>query len=174
MQYFIIVTVSSLIGYITNWVALKMLFHPKKPKFGLQGIMIKRKAAIAASIADLIIDRLLSNELSGSSESMINNISDAASSELAILLAQDMSLDPSETIKIQSVIANEIANLCKNANIKTHAAELKDSLIKNINAIPDDEIESVVLTIVANEFKTIEIIGAVLGAVIGGLSCLSL
>lgn len=174
MQYLIIITVSAVIGYVTNKIALKMLFRPKRPVLGFQAIMIKRKRALAESIADLIIDRLLSNELENSGESMLNNISDAAATELSELLRQDLELPDSDRDKIKSMLAGEIKGLCKGASVASHVSELKASLINNIAAIPDDEIESVTLAIVNNEFATIEKLGAVLGAVIGGVSCLGL
>ena len=38
------------IGYATNWLAIKMLFHPRNPRFGLQGLLPRRQDEIAESV----------------------------------------------------------------------------------------------------------------------------
>jgi uncharacterized membrane protein YheB (UPF0754 family) len=43
-----------LIGYLTNKLALYMLFHPRKEIFGFQGIIPKRKEKLANSISENI------------------------------------------------------------------------------------------------------------------------
>jgi uncharacterized membrane protein YheB (UPF0754 family) len=40
-----------LIGYFTNYIAIKMLFYPKKRYFLIQGIIPKRKKVFAKNIA---------------------------------------------------------------------------------------------------------------------------
>jgi uncharacterized membrane protein YheB (UPF0754 family) len=55
------VLLSSLIGYFTNYLAIKMLFRPRKSFFGFQGLLIKRKTDLAASLSSLVVDRLLSD-----------------------------------------------------------------------------------------------------------------
>lgn len=39
------------IGYFTNWLAIKLLFWPKQKVFGLQGLIPKRKEQIAESLS---------------------------------------------------------------------------------------------------------------------------
>ena len=41
-----------LIGLFTNWIAIKLLFVPKKKTFGIQGVIPKRKNKIAEAIAE--------------------------------------------------------------------------------------------------------------------------
>ncbi|SHI03291.1 DUF445 family protein [Clostridium grantii] len=59
----------SVIGYITNWLAIKMLFKPHTEKriFGMKvpftpGLIPKEKARIAKSVGDAIGDHLLTSE----------------------------------------------------------------------------------------------------------------
>ncbi len=40
------------IGYLTNWIAIKLLFWPRKKTFGFQGVVPKRKEKIAETIAE--------------------------------------------------------------------------------------------------------------------------
>lgn len=71
MDYTIIIRplIGAGIGYITNWIAVKMLFRPLKPiKFGKHafpftpGIIPKNKARIAESIGETISENLLTEE----------------------------------------------------------------------------------------------------------------
>jgi uncharacterized membrane protein YheB (UPF0754 family) len=57
-------TVSALIGYGTNWVAVKMLFYPRKkrPLFG-QGLIPSRKNDIVVRLADAISDEIINARL---------------------------------------------------------------------------------------------------------------
>jgi uncharacterized membrane protein YheB (UPF0754 family) len=44
--------VGFIIGSFTNYLAIKMLFHPKKRIFGLQGLLPKRREILARKIGD--------------------------------------------------------------------------------------------------------------------------
>ncbi len=48
-----------LIGWATNWVALKMLFHPRKRRFGLQGLLPRRQQEIATSVGEVVGNELV-------------------------------------------------------------------------------------------------------------------
>jgi len=51
-----------LIGYLTNWIAIKMLFWPKRPIFFLYGAIPKNKTKLAESIAITSTEHLFSAE----------------------------------------------------------------------------------------------------------------
>ncbi|MBD3252916.1 DUF445 family protein [Candidatus Pacearchaeota archaeon] len=42
-----------IIGYLTNYIAVKLLFHPRNKILGIQGILPKRKKQLAGKIADI-------------------------------------------------------------------------------------------------------------------------
>ncbi len=42
-----------IIGYFTNWIAIKMLFHPRRKIFGIQGVLPKRKGILAKKIGEI-------------------------------------------------------------------------------------------------------------------------
>src|SRR3989344_8850138 len=52
-QLFLIPIIGFVIGYVTNWIAIVMLFHPRKKIFGIQGIIPKRKALLARKIGEI-------------------------------------------------------------------------------------------------------------------------
>ena len=56
-----------MIGWFTNWIAIKMTFHPLefrglRPVFGWQGIIPRNSDRIARKTADLVIGHLISVE----------------------------------------------------------------------------------------------------------------
>ena len=56
--------IGAITGWVTNWVAVKMLFHPKEPKnFGLfkvQGVFPKRQKLMAEKLGHIVAAELFS------------------------------------------------------------------------------------------------------------------
>src|SRR6187455_874965 len=56
--------ISAFIGYFTNWVAIKMLFHPREPirvlGMTFQGIFPKRQQQFGEKLGKLVSDEFLS------------------------------------------------------------------------------------------------------------------
>ena len=50
-------------GYWTNWLALKMLFHPRQPNAVWQGLIPARRNDLVESMAEGVLDRLISPEI---------------------------------------------------------------------------------------------------------------
>ena len=63
---FLIPIISAFIGWVTNWVAIKMLFHPRQPKKILgvtfHGIFPKRQQQFAEKLGKLVSAEFLSFE----------------------------------------------------------------------------------------------------------------
>ncbi len=64
MHYVFPILLSVFTGWVTAWVAIKMLFHPHKPValpgFKLQGIIPKNQAAIAQQLGKMVSKEFLS------------------------------------------------------------------------------------------------------------------
>ena len=87
------VFIGFIIGYITNKLAIYMLFHPEKKFFGFQGVIPKRKEKIAERISENIhlifpkeyskavaipfIGNIIDNKLKESISSTIKNMSNS-------------------------------------------------------------------------------------------------
>jgi uncharacterized membrane protein YheB (UPF0754 family) len=58
--------VGALIGWLTNFIAIKMLFRPRQPKFifgfPLQGVIPRRQRDIALKIGEVVEEELLKSE----------------------------------------------------------------------------------------------------------------
>ncbi|KAA0211205.1 DUF445 family protein [bacterium] len=52
--------ISGLVGFGTNWIAIKMLFHPRVRLFGVQGVVPSRRADLARAVAATIEEHLIS------------------------------------------------------------------------------------------------------------------
>ncbi len=84
MKFLISSIIGGIIGYLTNWIAIKMLFRPYEEKriFGIKvpftpGLIPKEKTRIAKSVGNAIGEHLLSSEIivkSLCSESMNNRL----------------------------------------------------------------------------------------------------
>lgn len=51
--------VGGAIGWLTNLLAIKMLFHPRKPVMGMQGLLPRRQQDLAASVGDVVGNELV-------------------------------------------------------------------------------------------------------------------
>lgn len=54
--------ISGLVGFGTNWVAIKMLFHPRMKLLGVQGVIPARRVDLARSVAATLEEHLISAE----------------------------------------------------------------------------------------------------------------
>ncbi|MCK6439575.1 MAG: DUF445 domain-containing protein [Planctomycetes bacterium] len=51
---------SGLVGFSTNWLAIRMLFRPRKSILGLQGVIPRQRRKIASRVSKLMEERLIS------------------------------------------------------------------------------------------------------------------
>lgn len=59
-QVWFAVSISGLVGFGTNWIAIKMLFHPRVRVLGTQGVIPARRADLARAVAATIEEHLIS------------------------------------------------------------------------------------------------------------------
>lgn len=61
-ELFFALSISGLVGFATNWVAIKMLFHPRVRVLGVQGVVPSRRAELALSIGQTLEEHLISGD----------------------------------------------------------------------------------------------------------------
>ncbi|UUV18990.1 DUF445 family protein [Fusobacteria bacterium ZRK30] len=186
----LMIVIGALIGWITNYFAIKMLFRPLKEinilGFKIQGLIPKRKMEMAESIADTIQEELISMK------DITANIGDIELGEEIDLIVDRIVEDKLEKevlakIPMASLFITDSMILKIKGHIKDAIDENKDEfftvvikkmedsvdmkniIIEKIENFELDELEKMVYRIANNELKHIEIIGAILGAVIGGI-----
>ena len=75
------------VGYVTNWLALNLIFEPKEPKqigpLRIQGVFIKRQREVATSFADVVAQRVLT------AEHLVQHISDGPKRQRVLDILED-------------------------------------------------------------------------------------
>ncbi len=191
MNYWLLILIpliSAFIGWITNWVAIKMLFHPREPKkilgITFQGIFPKRQKQFAEKLGKLVsaeflsfddIEQKISNpeNLKMIMPMVENHIDDFLRNRLSNEMPVISMFIGNKTIeKLKEAFMKEIELLFPQV-MKQYAAKLKDELdlehivIKKVAAFSSDKLEEVLYQIMSKEFRFVEIIGAVIGFIIG-------
>lgn len=174
--------VGAVIGWGTNLIAIKMLFHPRKRVLGLQGLMPRRQRELARDVGHIIATELvLTDDLLAGLDQV------DLSPHLAELIDQGIAAKIGELRKMPLVgafISDSLVQGLRDAflaemlkaqprireEIKALARERLDIgaiAAAKLEAFDLDRLESVVNQVARNEFKAIEWWGAILGAVIG-------
>ncbi len=184
----LIVGIGAMIGWVTNYVAIKMLFRPyKEINFGLfkiQGLIPKRKHEIAISIADTVQKELISlkdvtstldgEELEARMGSMIDKILDEKLEEeltkkfpmLAMFISGDMLKKIKNMIKT-SILENKDTIIGMFSNYLEEKVSFREIIITNVDRFSLEKLEDITYSLAKKELKHIEVVGAILGGIIG-------
>ncbi len=188
VKYLIAPIICALIGWFTNYMAIKMLFHPRKPVkilgWTLQGVFPGRRKELAASLAAMVEKELVSRgdiremisspEFSaGFSKALNDHLHEFVSTKLTSLhpmLAVFMNGESVESIKklltretgkhLPRLLNSISAHLEKSMDIKTMVQD-------RIEQFSMDKLEQILFGIMKKELRFIELMGAVLGFAIG-------
>lgn len=185
---FIIPVISAFIGWITNWVAIKMLFHPREPRKFLgitfQGIFPKRQQQFAEKLGKLVSNEFLSFtdiEEKISSPENLKKVMPLIEQHIDEFLRHKLS---DEMPIISMFIGDKTINKMKGAfmkelelifpqlmkqfagNLKTEL-DLEHIVINKVSNFSSDKLEELLYQIMSKEFRFVEIIGAVIGFIIG-------
>jgi len=185
---FLLPLIAALIGWATNYLAIKMLFHPREPKkmLGLcfQGVFPKRQNQIAEKLGTLVANELFSmkdigqriEELSTQPEAMeevgkriektIRGKLISAFPMLSMFLSDDM------IEKVTNLFKGELEDFMK-ASASGLALKMEESIDvealvrEKVSTFSSDKVEELLIGFMEQEFRFIEKIGAVLGFFIG-------
>jgi uncharacterized membrane protein YheB (UPF0754 family) len=185
---FLIPIISAFIGWVTNWVAIKMLFHPRIPKkilgITFQGIFPKRQQQFAEKLGKLVSAEFLSfsdieQKISdpGNLKRIMPMIENHVDDFLRIKLKDEMPvlsmfIGDKTITSLKKVFMQEIEILFPQV-MKQFAGNLKNELdlenivIEKVASFSSDKLEDVLYQIMSKEFRFVEIIGAVIGFIIG-------
>mgnify|MGYP006143231023 FL=1 len=190
MNYWLLIipVISAFIGWITNWVAIKMLFHPRNPIniFGIQvqGIFPKRQQQFAEKLGRLVSNELLSfsdiEEKINKPENLqkiLPQVETHIDHFLRVKLGESMPMISmfigDKTIdKLKGIFMEELEILFPKM-MKEYSASLKSQLdleqivTDKVKAFPSDKLEDILYQVMAKEFRFVELLGAVLGFLIG-------
>ena len=192
-QLLVMVLISGAIGWITNWVAIKMLFRPHKEiNFGLfkiQGLIPKRKAEIGTGIASIIQNELISvkdvisnidrEEFSKRLNSLIDEVLDKNLKKkvkekfpvLQMFFTDKVAKDVGNTIK-DIVMENQEKIFEIFSNYAEENIDFEVIISDKISNFSLDKLEEIISLLAKKELKHIEVIGAILGMLIGAVQYL--
>ena len=185
---FLLPLIAALIGWATNYLAIKMLFHPREPKkilgLSFQGVFPKRQNQIAEKLGTLVANELFSmkdigqriEELSTQPEAMeevgkriektIRGKLISAFPMLSMFLSDDM------IEKVTNLFKGELEDFMK-ASASGLAVKMEESIDvealvrEKVSTFSSDKVEELLIGFMEQEFRFIEKIGAVLGFFIG-------
>ena len=188
LQFCLMVLVGTLIGWFTNYLAIKLLFRPYKEMnflfFKIQGLIPKRRAEISLNIADVVekelisvddiaekieemdisdgvIDRLLDKVIG---EKLQKNILDK--NPLLKMIINDSVIQKIKSYFKKSILENKEEIVEEIIKIVKEKINFREIILDKMENFSLQEIEEIILRISKNELKHIEIIGGVLGGII--------
>jgi uncharacterized membrane protein YheB (UPF0754 family) len=190
LAIFSLPVITALIGWVTNWVAIKMLFHPREPRkflfFTVQGILPRRQPDIALQLGQIVASDLLSSDdlvkqlTNERSRSVYAEFIDIQSEKfireklnrvapISRLLLQSKTLAKlkaafaDELIEQLPILVNELTTP------QAGSLDIQQLVEDKVRNFSSDRLEKIMYDILVKEFRFIEILGAVLGFIIGAL-----
>lgn len=195
MNYWLILIplISAFIGWFTNWIAIKMLFHPKEPKnilgITFHGIFPKRQQQFAEKLGKLVSEELLS--FTEIEEKIVNpdNLSKMmplVEEKIDLFLREKLSnvfpmismfigqntINQLKTVfmqELESMFPEIIGSYMKNIESQL---DLEKMVTEKVSGFSSDKMEAILNQIMSKEFRFVEVIGGVLGLLIGILQVL--
>ena len=185
---FLLPLIAALIGWATNYLAIKMLFHPHNPRkiLGLtfHGVFPKRQAQIAEKLGELVANELFSmrdvaqkiEELSTQPEALeevgkriektIRGKLIGAFPMLSMFLSDEM------IEKVTNLFKGELEDFLREsaqglAVKMERSVDVKVLVREKVQAFSSNKIEELLIGFMKQEFRFIEKVGAFLGFLIG-------
>ncbi len=180
--------IGALTGWVTNYLAIKMLFHPREPKrilgLKIQGVFPKRQTALAASLGRIVAEELLSfqdikakmadpKNLEGAYaklEEKVDNFLNVKLKEKMPMAATIITGGLREKVKVTmleefqgafpELLGGYLDKLEKEVDVERIVRE-------KVEAFSSDRLEAILFSFMNKEFKFIELAGAILGFLIG-------
>ena len=186
-RYILPPIIGAFIGYLTNYVAIKLLFRPHKPisimGFTIQGLIPKRRNEIARSIAHTIERELISSK---DIATVLDAVDWKKDVERAVegLIEHRLSASKIKSIPLIGLISENLIyhikyiitkdileevekkkpNLLKRV---TDNVDVKGLLTDRIDRLDLVKFEDLLTNFIAKELRYIEILGGAMGFVIG-------
>lgn len=186
LKVLVLASIGGLIGYITNVVAIRLIFRPIEPikipiiNKEIIGLIPKRKNEIASNIGEVIaeefisIDEILDNAIT---EKDKQEVIEYINEKIKSIVDEKMSFVPGP---IKGIVLGYVSESLEE-EIKSCINDLQEDIINKINKridikqIVEDKIneldlyylEEIIIKIVKKELRHIEILGLILGFMIG-------
>ncbi|GAA0241505.1 DUF445 domain-containing protein [Metaclostridioides mangenotii] len=186
IKILILASIGGVIGYITNVVAIRLIFRPIKaikiPILNIEiiGLIPKRREEIATNIAKIVeeefisLDEILDNVIT---EDDKDEVVIYIKSRISVLLNEKISYVPSGIKKliegylndmVEEEVKNSIDDLSKGMMAKaSERINIQEMIEGKINELDLLVLEDLIISVAKKELKHIEFLGLVLGFLIG-------
>jgi uncharacterized membrane protein YheB (UPF0754 family) len=179
--------ISALIGYVTNYIAVLMLFRPHRPRgflgLRIQGLVPRRQKEIARSLGAMIERDLFSHadiqaalssvDTANEAELFLNEQIDlfiqglVAKNPMIAMFAQGPIIDQMKGV-LRAQLAERFPAFVERVVQKAEGKlDVSEIVRAKVEAFDLSKLEAVIHEVSARELKTIEILGGVLGFIIG-------
>ncbi|MGF1450432.1 MAG: DUF445 domain-containing protein [Opitutales bacterium] len=179
--------ITALIGWLTNWLAIRMLFRPRQLKqiFGVRvhGLIPRRKAELAGRTAEVVERELVSQhfirqqieriDLESHLDVFVHNWFEKRLGQHLQKLGMVGAFLNERTLKqiektARAALLEEVGPLKQRlgAELEGHL-NLREHVEKRIAAFEADKLEAIAMRIARKEFRAIELLGGVLGFIVG-------
>jgi uncharacterized membrane protein YheB (UPF0754 family) len=128
-----ITSVSGLIGFLTNWLALTMLFQPREPRPLIgQGVIPAQRERVAYRLAQAVSDELINEEI------IIQKIHEsdltARYRDLALSITRDVTGDEAFRAEFKSILDDYFREVLSKPDVKQRIIDFTEAQIeKNVN-----------------------------------------
>lgn len=179
--------ISALVGWLTNRLAVQMLFHPRRPwrlgRWSYQGLIPRRQRDIAAKAGEIVArDLLNSHVLKAEVERIdiqpyLDTYADRLVKERLAPRLQNIPLlgrlvNESVVEYLHGVLREEMgreapALLRQFASEAERHLEVQRLVEERVQALDLENLEAMIKRLAGREFRQIEILGGVLGLLVG-------
>ncbi len=188
INYILPVLLSTFTGWITTWIAIKMLFHPRSPTkiFGItiQGVFPHNQQRIAQKLGQVVSNELLSfkeiehkitnpENIQKLWPDIENHIEEFLKVKLKDIFPMLSMFIGDKTIQqVKEAFLTELENLfpilMKNYMSKLeHELDLEKIVTEKVAGFSSDKLENILQQITKKEFQFLELVGAAFGFLIG-------
>ena len=185
--FVITILLSTFTGWVTTWIAIKMLFHPRKPVkilgFSIQGIFPKNQRVIAEKLGQVVGKELLSfDEIEAKITSPDNlqklrpdieaHIDNFLRNKLNEVFPMAQLMGEKTILQLKEAFLTELESLFpvlmkSYMNKLQHDLDLEKIVTEKVAGFSTGKLEDILNQITKKEFKFLEVIGGVFGFLIG-------
>lgn len=175
-----------LIGYLTNRIAVKMIFRPIRPVrilgIRVQGLIGRRQKDLSRSIGEVVGDHLVQHEdivrcfEQADFQSLLTSVMDRALEpkiqdlrKLPLIggLLSDERCDDIKRSVVQGVLKHKESFFEELERAIENGLDVEKIVTEKVAAFPVEQLERLVLRVASRELRAIEILGGLLGFLIG-------
>ncbi|MEF8889513.1 MAG: DUF445 family protein [Desulfohalobiaceae bacterium] len=177
------------IGWLTNYLAIRMLFHPRRPvRIGFwtwQGLFPKRQEELAVKLGEIVENELVNHSdiqrvlgdpefqarLRDTVRSQVDEFVDRrVTRKLPSMLAS--TLRGSVLERLKTLLAREVEQFIPEMVDRAgreleYRVRFSHIVQDKVSSFSTDKLEEVLFTIMKREFRFIEVLGGLLGLIIG-------